>query len=83
MPAAVLGRLAIDRAYRGHGLGEFLLLDALHRVERASAAIAVYAVVVDAKNERARAFYERYGFRAFTGVPRRLFLPLETFRKLG
>ena len=83
VPAAVLGRLAIDRAYRGHGLGEFLLLDAIHRVERASAAIAVYAIVVDAKNERARAFYERYGFRALAGVPRRLFLPLETFRKLG
>ena len=83
VPAAVLGRLAIDSAYRGHGLGEFLLLDALHKVERASAAIAVYAVVVDAKNERARAFYERYGFRALAGVPGRLFLPLETFRKLG
>lgn len=83
VPAAVLGRLAIDRAQQGHGLGEMLLLDAIHRVERASAAIAVYAVVVDAKNERARAFYERYGFRALADVPRRLFLPLETFRKLG
>ncbi len=32
---------------------------------------------------RARAFYERYGFRALGGTPRRLFLPLETFEKLG
>jgi len=36
-----------------------------------------------AENERAQAFYERYGFRAFANEPRRLFLPLETFEKLG
>ncbi len=83
VPAAVLGRLAIDVAYQGRGLGELLLLDAIRRVVRASATIAVYAIVVDAKNERARAFYERYGFRAFPGVSRRLFLPLQTFQKLG
>ena len=83
VPAAVLGRLAVDRAHRGRGLGEALLLDAIRRVVRASATIAVHAIIVDAKNEPARAFYERYGFRAFPGVPRRLFLPLETFLKLG
>jgi len=83
VPAAVLGRLAIDRARQGHGLGETLLLDAVRRVLRASTAIAVYALVVDAKNERAQAFYERYGFRAFADTRRRLFLPLETVEKLG
>lgn len=84
VPAAVLGRLAVDRAYQGRGLGETLLLDAMRRVSRASAAIAVYAIVVDAKNARAQAFYERYGFRAFAGAQqRRLFLPLETVEKLG
>lgn len=83
VPAAVLGRLAIDSTCQGRGLGELLLLDAICRVVRASATIAVYAIVVDAKNERAGAFYERYGFRAFPGVPRRLFLPLQTFQKLG
>ena len=82
VPAALLGRLAIDRTEQGRGLGEMLLLDALHRVVRASAAIAVHAVVVDAKNERARAFYERYGFQALTDEPRRLFMPLETIEKL-
>ncbi len=83
VPAAVLGRLAIDRGRQGRGLGEMLLLDAIRRVVRASTAIAVYAIFVDAKSERAQAFYERYGFRAFAGEPRRLFLPLETFEKLG
>lgn len=83
VPAAVLGRLAVDRTRQGRGLGEMLLLDAIRRVVRASVTIAVYAIVVDAKNAPAQAFYERYGFRAFSGQPRRLFLPLETFEKLG
>jgi len=83
VPAALLGRLAVDRDRQGCGLGEMLLLDAMRRVVRASAAIAVHAIVVDALNERAQAFYERYGFRPFASEPRRLFLPLETFETLG
>lgn len=83
VPAAVLGRLAIDRKQQGRGLGEMLLLDAIRRVVRASTTVAMYAIIVDAKNERAQAFYERYGFCAFAGKPRRLFLPLETLEKLG
>jgi ribosomal protein S18 acetylase RimI-like enzyme len=83
IPAAVLGRLAIDREQQGRGLGEMLLLDAIRRVVRASTTIAMYAIIVDAKNDRARTFYERYGFRPFASDARRLFLPLETFEKLG
>jgi GNAT superfamily N-acetyltransferase len=83
VPAAVLGRLATDREQQGRGLGETLLLDAIRRVVRASTTIAVYAIIVDAKNERAQAFSECYGFRAFASEPRHLFLPLETFEKLG
>jgi ribosomal protein S18 acetylase RimI-like enzyme len=83
VPAAVLGRLAVDRGYQGRWIGESLLLDAARRVLRASAALAVYAIVVDAKNERARTFYERYGFRLFPNTPRRLFLTLGTFIKAG
>lgn len=83
VPAAVLGRLAVDASYQGTGLGEILLLDAIRRVIRASASIAVYAIVVDAKNGRARTFYERYGFLSFASQPDRLFLPLETFEKAG
>ena len=83
VPAVVLGRLAVDRTRQGRGLGEALLLDAIRRVVRAGTTIAVYAMIVDAKNDRAQAFYERYGFRAFADEQRRLFLPLETFEKLG
>lgn len=82
VPAVVIGRLAVSRSFQGRGLGETLLLDAVRRVVRASASIAAYAVVVDAKNDAARAFYERYGFRPFPATPRRLFLPLATFEKL-
>lgn len=83
VPAAILGRLAVDRACQGQGLGETLLLDAIRRVVRASATLMVHAVIVDTKNDRAVAFYERYGFRIFASTQRRLFLPLETFEKLG
>ena len=83
VPAAVLGRLAVDRGQQGRGLGETLLLDAIRRVVRASAMLAVYAIIVDAKNDGAQAFYQRYGFQSFASAPRRLFLPLETAEKLG
>ena len=82
VPAAVLGRLAVDRAHQGPGLGELLLLDAIRRVVPASETIAVYAIVVDARNGRAKEFYERYGFIAFAETSGRLYLPLQTFKKL-
>jgi GNAT superfamily N-acetyltransferase len=83
VPAAVLGRLAVDQHHQGRGLGEGLLMDAARRVLRASAAVAIYAIVVDAKNEGAQVFYEQYGLRAFPTTSRRLFLPLETFARTG
>ena len=62
VPVALIGRLAVDRRWAGQGLGSALLADAFRRVVRASESLAVYAVVVDAKDEQARAFYERFGF---------------------
>ncbi len=83
VPAAVLGRLAVDRSCQGRGVGEFLLLDAVRRVLRASVSMAVYALIVDAKNESAKRFYERFGFLEFPNTARRMYLPLETFVKAG
>ena len=83
VPAAVIGRLAVDLRSRGSGLGEVLLLDAIHRTIRAGDTIGVYAIVVDALHDRAAAFYRRYGFTPFPSEPRRLFLPLRTFEQLG
>ena len=83
VPAAVIGRLAVELRSQGGGLGEALLLDAIHRVVRAGDTIGVYAIVVDALHERAGAFYQRYGFMPFPSAPLRLFLPLRTFEQLG
>lgn len=81
VPAAILGRLAVDSAFRGQKLGEFLLFDAFSRVLQASQAMAVYALIVDAKDDRASRFYQRYGFIQFPSTPNRLFLPLETLAR--
>ena len=82
VPAAVVGRLAVDLRSQGRGLGEVLLLDAIRRVVRAGDTIGVYAVVVDALHECASAFYERYGFLPFPSRRLRLHLPLRTFEQL-
>ena len=76
IPVAILARLAVDRRHQGRGLGAALLADALARVRCASAEVAVRAVVVDAIDDRATAFYERYGFRALTRTPGTLMVTL-------
>lgn len=83
VPAALIGRLAADRKTRGQRVGEFLLLDALHRVRLVSASLGVHAVVVDALHVDAARFYARYGFQPFPSQPLRLFLPLKTIEKAG
>jgi GNAT superfamily N-acetyltransferase len=83
VPAAIIGRLAVAEAYQGQKLGTLLLLDATRRVLGASSAMAVYAMIVDAKNETAVRFYERFGFKSFPNTPSRLFLPLDVFVKAG
>ena len=83
IPAAILGRLAVSLSHQGRGLGEYLLTDALQRVMAASNALAIYAVIVDAKNDGAKAFYLRYGFQPFPNQPMRLFLPMSTVSDSG
>jgi GNAT superfamily N-acetyltransferase len=82
VPATRLGRLAVDHRYQGQGLGEYLLMDAMHRSWRSSKQIASFAVVVDAKDDSARAFYERFEFRRFPEHVRKLFLPMSIIEKL-
>lgn len=76
VPAVRMGRLAVDQAFMGQGLGGALLADALARAARSE--IAAYAVVVDAKDATAAAFYRHHGFIALPDTPRTLFLPLAT-----
>ena len=71
IPAVLLARMALHRSLQGRGLGGQLLLDALERAVDASARAAARLVVVDAIDDQAAAFYQRYGFRACP-APRRL-----------
>jgi GNAT superfamily N-acetyltransferase len=74
VPAALIGRLARDSRVRGKGVGELLVADAVRRVLSAARSRAVFAILVDAKGERAASFYEGFGFRRFPLHPNRLFL---------
>jgi len=71
IPATLLGRLAVDRRHQGKGYGRFLLADALYRSLRSE--IASFAVIVDAKDDDARRFYERESFLSLPDRPMKLF----------
>lgn len=79
VPAVRMGRLAVDRAFKGQGLGGALLADALSRAARSE--IAAYALMVDAKDESAASFYRHHGFIALPDSPFALFLPLATISR--
>ena len=78
VPVVLLGRLAVAESHQGKGLGSILLADALQRVAQASQVMAVYAVIVDALNNRAAEFYRQFGFIPLPSQPLRLFLPLDS-----
>ena len=78
VPAVRMGRLAVDQAFRAQGLGGALLADALTRA--ACSEIAAHALMVDAKDEAAAAFYRHHGFIALPDSALSLFLPLATKR---
>lgn len=80
VPAALIGRLAVAREHRGRSLGAALLYDAIQRTWRADPAI--FALVVDAKDDQATEFYRHFGFASFSNRQRRLFLALATAAKL-
>jgi GNAT superfamily N-acetyltransferase len=79
LPAALIGRLAVDRRFRRQGLGSALIADAALRVLKG--VVGVFALIVEAKDEDALAFYRHQGFHPFASRPFCLFLPLATFRK--
>jgi GNAT superfamily N-acetyltransferase len=74
IPAALIGRLARDDKVRGKGIGDLLLADAIRRVLDAARSLAVFAIVVDAIDERAATFYREFGFQPFPSRPLRLFM---------
>ena len=82
VPATLIGRLALSNAFRGQGLGEIFLTDALKRSLKNSEHVASWAVIVDAKDVNVVAFYKKYGFLDIPATPNRLFLPIRTIAEL-
>ncbi|MDD2763671.1 MAG: GNAT family N-acetyltransferase, partial [Opitutaceae bacterium] len=80
LPATLLGRLARDERFPG--TGSLLLMDALARAHQKAAEIASLAVVADAKDEAALAFYRKFGFAQLGSDPNRVFLPMGTIEAL-
>lgn len=78
IPAVRMGRLAVSTQYKGQGIGATLLADALLR--SASNEIAAYALIVDAKDTKAVAFYQHHGFIVLGVNPMQLFLPLANIK---
>lgn len=77
VPCFRMGRLARHIDNRGNGLGELLIGCAVDRCLHARSLVGAYALLVDAKNEKAKSFYEQYGFTACVDAPMTLYLPLD------
>lgn len=80
IPVIRLGRLAVDRAFQRRGLGAALLYEAIRKCCQSSA--GAWALVVDAKDAGAAAFYAHHGFLPFTAHPLSLMLPMVTAQRL-
>lgn len=79
VPVARVGRLAVDQAFHGQKLGGALLADAAVRAARSE--VAVFALVVDAKDDTAVAFYRHHGFEGFGSKDRQLIVSLKHFAR--
>jgi predicted N-acetyltransferase YhbS len=82
-PAPVLriGRLAVDARHQGKGVGQDLLAFALRLAVEFSQRVGLYAVVVDAKHDQAKAFYVKLGFIVCVDNPLCLYLPVATLER--
>lgn len=74
LPAGLIGRLAVDQRFRGQGIGSILIVDAVARSVRAEP--AVFALLVDAKDDAAARFYLHHGFTQLSSRPATLYLPV-------
>jgi GNAT superfamily N-acetyltransferase len=81
VPVMVLGRLAVDRAYQGRGLGAGLLRDAILRTLQAAELAGIRAILVHAISEEAKRFYERHGFVASPIDPMTLMITIADAKK--
>jgi GNAT superfamily N-acetyltransferase len=82
IPVMMLGRLATDRRFQGQGVGAGLLKDAVQRTLQASQIAGIRSLVVDAIDDAAVGFYQKFGFAPSPTKPRTLFLMLSDSGKL-
>jgi GNAT superfamily N-acetyltransferase len=82
IPAVLIGKLAVDNSYQRQGLGTYLLVDAVIRSLKISQELGVYAVRVDAIDDKAKAFYLEHEFIPFLDIEHSLFLPIATISKM-
>lgn len=80
IPVVLLARLAVDQAFQGQKLGEALLVDALRRCLDLADKLGIHAALVDAIDQQARGFYEKYGFVPLLDNELHLFLAVATIR---
>ena len=81
LPIARIGRLAVNIGHQGEGIGGFLLHDAFTKILGIAEKIGVFAIVVDAKNDKAKEFYKNYGFNELQNSGLTLFLPIKTIKE--
>lgn len=81
IPVILLARLAVDVSEQGHGLGGALLRDALIRIASAADEIGARAVLVHAKDDEAKRFYQHYDFEPSPTDPLHLFLLMKDLRE--
>lgn len=82
LPFLLLGRLAVDQAFQGQDLGDALIIHAFQTTVEAAEKIGIFGMIVDAKDERAAGFYERFGFKRLNASKNRLVLPFSAIKKL-
>lgn len=77
LPVVVLGRLAVDQAYAGEGLGIALLKDAIYRTQNIAIQVGVRALIVHALNDEVKSFYTKFAFEPSSAIPLTLFFPIK------
>lgn len=82
VPAVLIGRLAVDRAWQGKGIGADLLYDAVLRIVGAAETVGVRAILVHAISDEAKSFYQRHGFRASPLDPMTLMVTVDEAQRM-
>jgi GNAT superfamily N-acetyltransferase len=81
VPVLHVARLAVDKRARGFGLGEALLMHVLRKALDTAEDVGLWGIEVIAKDDAARGFYMRYGFRPLVDDQRHLYLSMKTVRR--